>query len=108
VSRIRSNYDARWTDTEWQMKFCWNLAKAAGNLRKHGVTFAEASTAFGDPLSMTIDDPDHSHGERRFILLGQTTMGRLVVIAHSVEGELVRVISARLAERHERKTYEEG
>ena len=90
------------------MKFRWNLAKATGNFRKHGVTFAEASTAFGDPLSTTIDDPDHSYGERRFVLLGQTSSRRLVVIAHSVEGEIVRIISARLAERHERKTYEEG
>jgi uncharacterized protein len=90
------------------MDFDWNPDKARHNAAKHRVTFEEASTAFGDPLSLTIDDPDHSFGEERFLLLGETFSGRLVVVAHAVEGETVRIISARLAQRHERKTYEDG
>jgi len=74
------------------------------------VTFDEASTAFGDPLSLTIDDPDHSYGEHRLLLLGETYSGRLIVVAHlaDLDHETVRIISARLAERHERRTYENG
>lgn len=90
------------------MDFDWDPEKARRNSAKHRVTFQEASTAFGDPLSLTIDDPDHSHGEHRLLLLGETYLGKLLVVAHVVEDETVRIISARLAERHERKTYEEG
>jgi uncharacterized DUF497 family protein len=90
------------------MNFSWDDEKARSNVRKHGVSFQEASTAFGDPLSMTIDDPDHSVGEQRLLLLGQTYAGRLVVVAHTDDGETVRIVSARLAERYERRTYEEG
>jgi len=90
------------------MNFAWDEEKALRNARKHGVSFQEASTAFGDPLSVTIDDPDHSQGEQRLLLLGQTYAGRLVVVAHTDDGETVRIVSARLAERHERRTYEEA
>jgi len=90
------------------MDFKWDPDKARRNAAKHGVTFDEASTAFGDPLSLTIDDPDHSHGEQRLLLLGETYSGRLVVVAHLAEGETIRIISARIAERHERRTYENG
>jgi uncharacterized DUF497 family protein len=90
------------------MRFEWDPDKARRNHRKHGVTFDEASTAFADPLSLTIDDPDHSFGEQRLLLLGQTADGRLVVVAHVADDATVRIISARLAERHERRTYEEG
>lgn len=86
----------------------WDSDKARRNLQKHGVSFDEASTAFGDPLSVTIDDPDHSAGEHRLLLLGETLTGKLVVIAHLDDGETIRIISARLAERHERRDYEEG
>lgn len=90
------------------MAFDWDPRKAAGNLKKHGVSFLEASSVFGDPLSLTIDDPDHSAGESRFITLGYTDRSRLVVVAHVVRAEVVRIISARLARPRERKAYEES
>ena len=89
------------------LQFTWDPKKAAANLRKHRVGFPEAATAFADPLSITIQDPDHSIGEERFILIGQSDRRRLVVVAHVERGELIRIISARLATRRERKTYEE-
>jgi uncharacterized protein len=90
------------------MRFEWDPEKARRNLAKHGVSFDEASSAFADPLSLTINDPDHSQGEHRLLLLGETYSGKMVVIAHLATDETVRIISARLAERHERRTYEEG
>jgi uncharacterized protein len=89
------------------LRFTWDLRKAAANLKKHRVGFPEAATAFADPLSITIPDPDHSAGEERFILIGQTDHRRLVVVAHTERGDLIRIISARLPTRHERQTYEE-
>ena len=88
--------------------FEWDNDKAQRNVRKHGVTFDEAATAFGDPLSVTIDDPDHSLDQQRLLLLGQTLNGKLLVIAHLDDGETIRIISARMANRHERRQYEEG
>jgi len=87
--------------------FEWDEAKAAANLELHGVSFPEASTAFGDPLSITIADPDHSEEEQRFILLGLTFSGRLVVVVHTDRDETTRLISARLATRRERRSYEQ-
>ncbi len=75
------------------LRFLWNPRKAAPNLRKHDVGFGEATTAFDDPLSVTIVDPDHSTDEQRFLLLGL--------------GESIRIISARRANRRERRIYEE-
>ena len=89
------------------LQFTWDPQKAAANLRKHKVGFPEAATAFADPLSLTIPDPDHSVGEERFVLIGQSERRRLVVVAHVERGDLIRIISARLATRRERKTYEE-
>jgi len=89
------------------LQFTWEPQKAASNLRKHKVGFPEAATAFADPLSLTISDPDHSVGEERFVLIGQSERRRLVVVAHVERGDLIRLISARLATRRERKTYEE-
>ena len=89
------------------LQFTWEPQKAATNLRKHKVGFPEAATAFADPLSLTIPDPDHSVGEERFILIGQSVRRRLVVVAHVERGDLIRIISARLATRRERKTYDE-
>lgn len=89
------------------IRFEWDPNKARRNLAKHGVSFGDAATAFGDPLSLTIFDPDHSDDEDRFILLGLTSAGRLVVVAHVERGAgVVRIISARLATRRERRTYE--
>lgn len=88
------------------MRFEWNPKKAEHNVKKHGVTFEEASTVFGDPLAATIPDPRHSAEENRFVTMGQSTENRLVVVAHVDRGERVRIISARLATRRERRKYE--
>jgi hypothetical protein len=91
------------------LTFEWDAKKAATNAEKHGVSFEEAATAFGDPLSITIDDPDHSDEEERFVLLGMTHRGRIVVVAHTdAAGDAVRLISARLATRRERTDYEQA
>lgn len=88
------------------MEFEWDPDKADSNLRKHGVSFDEAATAFADPLSLTIPDPDHSSEEDRFVLMGETYHGRLVVVVFAERGERFRIISARLATRRERRSYE--
>jgi uncharacterized DUF497 family protein len=89
------------------LSFIWDPAKAAANLRKHGVSFPEATTAFDDPHSLTVRDPDHSNSEDRLVLLGTATHGRLLVVAHTERGDAIRIISARKAARRERKIYEE-
>ncbi len=88
------------------LAFEWDPEKARANARKHGVSFDEAATSFGDPLSVTIPDPDHSDDEDRFILLGSTYQGRLLVVVHTERGDNIRIISARLATRTERHAYE--
>ena len=88
------------------LQFDWDPNKAESNERKHGVSFSEAATAFGDPLSATIPDPDHSEGEARFILVGLTFRGRLVVVAHVEDHDTIRIISARPASNAERQSYE--
>ena len=88
------------------MRFEWDSEKATENVRKHRVSFDEAATTFFDPLSMTVPDPDHSVGERRFITMGASSGGRLVVVAHTERGSTLRIISARLASAPERKRYE--
>ena len=88
------------------MKFTWDRRKERANLEKHGVSFAEASTVFGDPLAASIPDPDHSEGEVRFVTMGYSSSNRLIVVSHTEEGDTVRIISAREATSHERKTYE--
>ncbi|HKA55356.1 MAG TPA: BrnT family toxin [Candidatus Binatia bacterium] len=90
------------------MQFEWEPGKATLNRAKHGVSFAEATTAFRDPLSATTLDPDHSAGESRFVTFGLSAKGRLLVISHTERGETIRIISARLATKRERKIYEEG
>lgn len=90
------------------MRIEWNARKAAANLRKHGVSFDEAASAFLDPLSETGDDPDHSLDERRFVTFGNSSSGRLLVVAHVHRRDVIRIITARLATRAERKLYEEG
>jgi uncharacterized DUF497 family protein len=87
------------------MRFEWDAEKARMNLSKHGVSFEEAATAFGDPLSMTQFDPAHSDGEDRFVLLGATYGGRLVVVSHTDRSATIRIISARVATRRERRIY---
>jgi uncharacterized DUF497 family protein len=90
------------------LKLTWDPRKAAANVRKHGVSFEEASTAFGDPLSVTVSDPLHETGERRFVLIGRSTRGRMLVVVHTEEEDNPRVISAREATRAEKRTYEQG
>jgi uncharacterized protein len=89
------------------MLFEWDPAKAAANLRKHKVAFPEASTIFEDPLAYTFADPDHSHGETRWITFGISRMRRLLVVSHAERNDRLRIISAREATRNERKIYEE-
>jgi hypothetical protein len=90
------------------MEFEWNPNKAALNLEKHGVSFHEATTVFNDPLSATFPDPDHSIRESRYIIIGMSGFGQLLVVAHTDRGEKVRIITARKATRQERRFYEEG
>ncbi|TET44952.1 BrnT family toxin [candidate division TA06 bacterium] len=89
------------------MTFEWDKRKAASNLKKHGVSFEEAASVFGDPLSLTIADPDPSDDELRSIIVGQSYRGRTLVVAHTERGNNIRLISARLATGRERETYEE-
>lgn len=89
------------------VEFRWDRQKAARNLKKHGVSFKEASTTFGDSLSITVQDPDHSEGEARFVLVGQSFRGKLLVVVHSEREGSIRIISAREANRRERKDYEQ-
>ncbi len=88
-------------------KFERDAKKAAANLKKHGVSFEEAITAFGDPLSMNMRDPDHSESEQRYIVLGLSERYRLVVVSYTEIEERTRIISARQVTRTERKAYEE-
>ena len=90
------------------MQFEWDPEKAAQNLQKHGVGFPEAATVFGDPLEVTIPDPDHSEGEARFLSLGLSSEGRLLVVVYTEEEGKIRVIHARVAAPKERRTYESG
>lgn len=90
------------------LKFEWDKKKAIENYKKHGVTFEEAATAFGDPLSVTIYDPDHSEDEDRFILIGKTRVRKLVVVAHTDRNDTIRIISARKASRREGANYEKS
>ena len=86
----------------------WDNRKAEANLRKHGVSFAEAVTALEDPLAITYRDPDHSDEEFRFLTFGLSSAGRILVVAHTEREEAIRLISARPATRRERRAYEEG
>jgi len=90
------------------MRFVWDEKKAASNLGKHRISFEEAATVFDDPLSDTFPDPDHSLHEHRFIIRGSSESGKILVVAHTDDGELVRIISAREATHGERKSYEEN
>ncbi len=90
------------------MNFEWDPQKAERNLGKHGVSFAEASTVFGDELAITVPDPDHSTEEDRFITVGWSNRRRLLIVAHTDRGDRIRIISARELTPRERKDYEEN
>jgi len=88
--------------------FEWDRAKAAANLKTHGVSFDEAATVFQDPLAGIHPDPDHSESENRAILIGHSTAGRLLLVAFTDRQSNIRLISARATTRRERKEYEES
>ena len=90
------------------MKIEWDPKKALSNRRKHKVSFEEAATALEDPMAATGPDPDQSLAESRYVTFAVSSAGRLLVIAHTDDGEISRIISARLASRGERRIYEEG
>ena len=90
------------------MKVEWDPNKARRNVRKHNVSFEEAATALRDPLSVTGVDPDHSIGEFRYVTFGVSERGRLVVVSHTERGDAIRIMSARITSRGERRIYEEG
>ena len=89
------------------VEFEWDPKKAAKNLRKHGVSFNEAATVFGDSLGTTVPDPDHSVAEDRYITVGMSNRRRLVMVAHTEREERSRIISARELTRAEKEAYEE-
>jgi len=90
------------------MRFDWDEEKARRNFAKHGVTFQEAATVLGDTLGWTYSDSRHSVFERRWITIGMSDQHRVLVVSHSEEDEMIRIISAREATRQERRFYEEG
>ncbi len=87
--------------------FEWDARKAASDQKKHGVAFDEASTVFGDPLSLLMDDPKHSEDEQRYLVMGLSMQHRLIVVAFAERPPRTRIISARLATRQERTLYEQ-
>lgn len=89
------------------MEFVWDRKKAASNLRIHRISFQEAATIFGDPLAVTYNDPDHSDGESRFVTIGLSARGNLLIVAHTDRADAIRLISARKVTRGETKLYEE-
>jgi uncharacterized protein len=90
------------------MQFEWDTDKATSNIEKHGVSFAEAMTIFGDPLEVAIPDPDHSEEEFRFVSVGRSAQGRLLVVAYTEREARIRLIGAREAAPKERRNYESG
>jgi uncharacterized protein len=90
------------------MKFEWDPDKSEVNLKKHGISFHEASTVFSDPLAITFNDPDHSIGEHRFLTFGHSRADQLMCVVHTERLGKTRIISARRATRQEREIYENG
>jgi uncharacterized DUF497 family protein len=90
------------------MHFTWDPRKATQNIRKHGVSFEEAASVFGDPLAVTFHDPDHSVGEARFLTFGTSRTGRLLVVSHTDRNESIRIIGARKMDASERRIYQDG
>ena len=90
------------------MEYELDEGKATANLSKHGVAFEEAKTVFNDPLYVDFYDPDHSYGEHRYIIIGESHQGRLLVVSYTERGDIIRLISARAATQTEQKAYEQG
>ncbi|MCP4347842.1 MAG: BrnT family toxin [Desulfobacterales bacterium] len=89
------------------LEFEWDSEKYKKNMSRHGVSFNEAATVFSDSLSVTYSDPDHSCGENRFITIGMSSSGRLLMVSHTDRNDRIRIISARELTRKERKQYEQ-
>jgi len=90
------------------MEFEWDEEKAAANLSKHGVSFDEAKTVFDDPLYVDFYDPDHSYDEHRYIIIGESRQGRLLIVSYTERGDVTRLMSAREVTPTEREAYEES
>lgn len=90
------------------MKFEWDNNKAVSNFSKHGVSFDEAKTVFDDPLYVDFYDPDHSDDEKRYLIVGESNLGRLLIVSYTERKEAIRVISVRKVTRSEREAYEEN
>ena len=90
------------------MKYEWDENKAVKNLAKHGVSFAEAKTIFDDPMYVDFYDLDHSEDEERYLIVGESNRGRLLIVSYTERRESIRIISAREVTKSERETYEEG
>jgi len=90
------------------IEYEWDPEKAEENERKHGISFHEAATVFGDRLAITFADPDHSIDEHRYLTFALSRFDKLLVVSHADNGDKIRVISARLMTRRERRIYEEG
>ena len=90
------------------MRFEWDLNKATSNLVKHGVSFEEASTVFGDHLATSVPDPDRSVDEERWLTTGLSDQGHVLIVWHTNRGEVIRIIGARRASPNERRAYESG
>ena len=90
------------------MGYEWDKEKAASNLEKHEVSFEEAATVFDDPLYIDFYDPDHSVDEHRYLIMGQSTAGRLLIVSYTERDQVIRLISAREMTASERRAYEEG
>ncbi len=90
------------------MQFEWNKNKAVKNLSKHGVSYEEAKTVFDDPLYVDFYDPEHSESEERYLIVGESDRGRLIIVSYTERGDVIRLISAREVTQTEREAYEEG
>ncbi len=88
------------------IEFEWDPDKAESNRRKHGVSSPEATTIFGDPLSLTVPDPSHSLAEERYLTVGLSHQSRLLMVVHQDHNDTIRIVSARLAKPAERRDYE--
>jgi uncharacterized DUF497 family protein len=90
------------------LKFEWDETKAIANVSKHGISFEEAASVFGDSFAITFPDPDHSEVEKRLLTFGVSHEDRLLAVVHSERGRAIRIISARKTTRRERGIYEQG
>jgi len=90
------------------VEFEWEPEKAAANVKRRGIAFSEAGSVLEDPLSTTFPDESHSEDEARFLTIGASRLGRVLVVAHTERNDKIRIISARRATRREREFYEQG